>query len=148
GAIRLYDLDSGKPWSDCQAPQGTYVGRPEFAADGRRLLAASIDGTVLVWDLANPRAPAVTVLGEPGGQARFAVFFPDGRTVATGDDRMIRVWDLGGTGPAPSTPAAAPPGADGGGGLAVALAVSLGVGLAVRRRGGGSRADEPVRASP
>jgi WD40 repeat protein len=154
GGIRIYELEGGNAWADLQAPQRAYAGRPEFAADGRRLLAPSIDGTVLVWDLANPQAPAVTVLGEAGGQVRFAVFFPNGRTVATGDDRMVRVWDLGSTAPAPAPPAATAPRAGGpgwwaaGGGLALALAVSLGVGLAVRRRRGGTRADEPVRASP
>jgi serine/threonine protein kinase/WD40 repeat protein len=94
GGIRIYDVDGGKPWSSFQAPQGTYAGRPEFAPDGRRLMAPCIDGTVLVWDLANPQAPTVTALGESGGQVRFAVFFPDGRSVATGDDRTIRVRPL------------------------------------------------------
>jgi WD40 repeat protein/predicted RNA-binding Zn-ribbon protein involved in translation (DUF1610 family) len=145
GDVRIYDVDSGTPWASFQAPQHTYAGRLEFAPDGKRLLAPCLDGTALVWDLANPQAPAVTALGGHGGPVRFAVFFPDGRTVATGDDRTIQVWRLGGTPPAPASPAPPPARTDrrgwwaAGGGLALALGASLGAWLYVRRRRAGSR---------
>jgi WD40 repeat protein/serine/threonine protein kinase len=66
----------------------------EVSPDGKRVLTAGLDGTVIVWAL-NPGKPVKE-------QARMihrdavihAVFSPDGRRVLTGsDDRTARVWE-------------------------------------------------------
>jgi len=66
------------------------VGRAEFSADGKQVVAAATNGTVFVW-----RLPA----GEPalrfpaGDVARAAKFSADGRRIATAAGKQARVWD-------------------------------------------------------
>ena len=63
----------------------------------KTLAAADDDGTVWLWNLANPARPAR--LGEPLTGPTNAVysvaFSPDGRTLAAGnDDHTIELWNL------------------------------------------------------
>ena len=97
GDVHIHELESGKLRSHLQAPAGNYVGRLEFARDGKLLLAPCIDGTTLLWDVSAAEARAPAVLKGHEGPVRFAVFFPDGKTVATGgEDLAIRLWRVAG----------------------------------------------------
>ena len=78
-----------------------------FSPDGRRVLTASLDGTVRLWDLAQDRAIAL-LLGHVSheGINRIAMS-PDGRRIVTaGLDGAARLWDAA-TGQ-PSTPPLVP----------------------------------------
>jgi hypothetical protein len=110
GRVPIYDLGTGKEWSSLQAPQGSYVGRPEFSGDGSHLVTPGVDGTAVVWDVSRPQAPAATLLlTGHDGPVRFALFVPDGQTIVTGQDGTVGVWNLDRLPAVPDNPAAAPP---------------------------------------
>jgi len=61
--------------------------------DGRRMVSASDDGTLKVWDLASGRAEA-TLQGHADRVTACAVT-PDGRRVVSGSwDHTLKVWDV------------------------------------------------------
>ena len=61
--------------------------------DGRRVVSASDDQTLKVWDLASGRAVA-TLEGHTAWVSACAVT-PDGRrVVSASDDKTLKVWDL------------------------------------------------------
>ena len=68
-----------------------------FSLDGPTLAGGSLDGTIQLWDLADPAYPRP--LGQPLTGSTVAVdsvaFSPDGHTLASGsDDGTVRLWNL------------------------------------------------------
>ncbi|SCL26935.1 WD40 repeat [Micromonospora pallida] len=83
-----------------------------YRPDGR-VLAAAVDSTIRLWDVAS--GPRPVPLGEPltgpAGPGYSIAFSPDGRTLAVGSgDHRVHRWDLG----AGSGPVRLPPLADAG----------------------------------
>jgi WD40 repeat protein len=63
-----------------------------FDSSGRRLAAASDDGTVLIWDLDSAAAPAV--LQGHSREVNCVMFGLDGRRIITSSqDQTIKLWD-------------------------------------------------------
>ena len=69
-----------------------------FSPDGHTLASGNLDGTIQLWDVADPARPSA--LGQPltgGGTAAVdsVAFSPDGHTLASGSfDGTIRLWSL------------------------------------------------------
>ena len=98
--VRLWEVSTGKARSTIQDIPGTVKDRPNmvyglaFAPDNVTLAAATADGTVLFWTIADGKC--VAVLGGHAGPVFSLAFAPDGRTLATGSyDQTARLWDVG-----------------------------------------------------
>ncbi|MEU2391743.1 WD40 repeat domain-containing protein [Streptomyces sp. NPDC007369] len=104
GRIRLYELPPTTGSADAVVPRP--VGGPldaerldwvAYSPAGRLLAASGTDGTLHLWDTADPAHPKR--LGTPlPGSFNALVFSPDGRTLATTDNRqefaVTTLWDL------------------------------------------------------
>jgi WD40 repeat protein len=62
-------------------------------ADGQRIVSASADRTLKVWELASGRALS-TLEGHAGAVRACAVTMDGRRIVSASEDRLLKVWDL------------------------------------------------------
>ncbi|MCA9146824.1 MAG: protein kinase [Planctomycetales bacterium] len=86
----LLDAKTIEDVSPLSAHQRT-ITHMEFSRDGERLLTASHDRTVVLWDTSN-WTPAVSLVGNQD-LATCAAISPDGETIATGNDSgAITLW--------------------------------------------------------
>jgi len=98
--ITIWDLDAKRPLRTFVA-HGTRTTSLVFGPDGRRLVSASLDRTVKVWDVSNGRELLALgnsdagwmMVGATNGAYAFG-FSADGqRLTAISGDRRVRVWD-------------------------------------------------------
>ena len=81
-------LRSASAWRSTQVP----VNSARFSPDGRRLVSASDDGTLKVWDPATGQC--VLSIPSQTGAVHGAKYSPDGRSIASaGFDGRIRLWN-------------------------------------------------------
>ena len=63
-----------------------------FSRDGKRLVTASEDGGVRIWDVRNPRSPHVVATLRADPPLSSARFSPDGRFVVTAGKAGAQIW--------------------------------------------------------
>lgn len=87
--VRVYDLNQR---GQARAFQGhtDVVRSVDFSRDGARIVSASHDRTLRLWEIASG---ASRVLQGHTGKVVSAIFSPDGKYIASaGEDRQIRLW--------------------------------------------------------
>ena len=93
-------LDStGTPAAAQLTDSGAQISAVSLSPDRKMLAVAAVDGSLKLWDVANPARPQP--IGHPligpsaGLPLHAAVFSPDGRLLAAGgDEGSIRIWDV------------------------------------------------------
>jgi WD40 repeat protein/serine/threonine protein kinase len=98
--LALWETATGKPRGPAFRHE-QWVRSAVFSPDGKTVLTASHDSTARLWDPdltgktpGRLARPLPLVLHHGGVQVWFAAFHPDGRSVVTGGDAVIKVWDL------------------------------------------------------
>ena len=92
--VKVWDAATGQKTLALTAPNedATFV---TFSPDGKRLVSASRDGTVTLWELPGGRESLTLSARGTSGAAVVAAFSPDGKYLATSiADTCVRIWDL------------------------------------------------------
>lgn len=94
GDVFVWDAETGKRVLELEGHTGR-VHSVQLNADGTRLVTASSDNTVRVWDMG--KGKAILVLRDIADDGRYAASIsPDGKLVATGGfyKQHIKLWDV------------------------------------------------------
>jgi WD40 repeat protein/DNA-binding SARP family transcriptional activator len=95
GAVRLWDLATGKPLGGPLTGLGGLVDTVDLAPDGSTAVGADTAGNVLLWDVRIRSAIGDAVPGPVAGRNAAASFTPDGRSVVVVSDTGAGwVWDV------------------------------------------------------
>src|SRR5437588_839073 len=86
------------PAPPCSAPTARWwraaVNAMDYTPDGKRVVAASDGGLLMVWDV--PAGTATTIAFPTTEEIRAVAVSADGTLLATGGtDAVVRLWDVG-----------------------------------------------------
>ena len=93
-AVRIWDTASGGPPRVLKGHDDP-IRAVAFSPGGATLAAGATDGTVWMWNLADPARPAlIATLTGPQGHVFSVAFSPSGRTLAAAsNDGTVHLWD-------------------------------------------------------
>ena len=89
----MWDATTGAClWVSVLEGHSGYVRSASYSADGTRIVSASEDSTVRVWDVTT--GACISVLEGHSGDVTSASYSADGtRIVSASGDETVRVWD-------------------------------------------------------
>jgi len=90
---QVWDVGTGKPLGQIRHPSGESLTAATFSPDGQRVVSASDDGSVCVWDAATGAALIETI---ETAEASAVAFTPDGQAIVTtnGTGTERTVWKI------------------------------------------------------
>jgi WD40 repeat protein len=91
-SLTLFDLIGGKEILDLKG-HSRHISSVAMAADGKRALSGSWDGTLRLWELSSGRETQ-TLRGHLGSVEAVAIRGVGATAISGGADGTIRVWDL------------------------------------------------------
>jgi WD40 repeat protein/energy-coupling factor transporter ATP-binding protein EcfA2 len=97
GTVRIWAIRDGQLLNTVNDHKATDNKAAVYASATYRttLATAGEDGTIHLFDLADPRAPArLGVIGDSTDPVRALAFSPDGRTLAVSSEKTVRLWDV------------------------------------------------------
>jgi WD40 repeat protein/serine/threonine protein kinase len=87
--LKLYNLETHKSSLSLQGHTDAITGIV-LSPDGKRLVSASLDRTLRIWDVATARETSVS---HDEGSVLAVAISPDGRRIAAGSgDRTVKIW--------------------------------------------------------
>ncbi|PCH38552.1 YVTN repeat-like/Quino protein amine dehydrogenase [Wolfiporia cocos MD-104 SS10] len=90
GMLHMWDTDTGEYLQSAVVDEDDHVWSVAYSPNGARIISASWDGPMRIWDSHSLRLRATFT----DHTSRNAVFFPDGAKLASSStDKMIRIWD-------------------------------------------------------
>jgi WD40 repeat protein len=93
GELRLWNVADGRLLGQCAAVR-SMLQDVHFNAQGTLIAAATLEGTVVLWDV--NRLEGGRILRGHTGPVNAVRWLPDGRYLASsGDDGLVRLWDVG-----------------------------------------------------
>ncbi|MGD8939997.1 MAG: beta-propeller fold lactonase family protein [Gammaproteobacteria bacterium] len=91
GAVKVWDAKTGDPITPLMHQGGRWVYFADFSADGRYVVSASENGTVMLWDVTSGKSVSDPILH--AGPVYHASFSPDGKYMVTASgDGTARVY--------------------------------------------------------
>jgi serine/threonine protein kinase len=90
--LTFWDRETGKPLAPSYDGPTAGVICVAVAPDGKRLAAATTDGTVYIWTIGT-KAPAAVGKGHAGTVHAIGFAFNGARVVTAGEDGTVRVWN-------------------------------------------------------
>jgi WD40 repeat protein len=97
GAIRLWDIGSGKLKLRSTVPNVNWggIGGLAYSPDGSLLASVDWDGGVNLWDASGESMHRKATLGQHDARAYTVQFSQDGRILASGDSSgVIKLWNI------------------------------------------------------
>jgi WD40 repeat protein len=94
GVLKLLDATTGELLRAFEGRSAS-VSQAAYSPDGRRVISASADGTLNLWDVATGRL--TRTFGRPSDRAgeSAVAFSPDGRSLVSGSgDGILKFWDI------------------------------------------------------
>lgn len=92
--VKTWDVNTGKELHSYEGHHATVM-NAKYSPDGSKIVSASRDSTIIIWDVKSGRKIQTFSHHSP---FYYAAFNPDGQhVVSASNDKALRIWDVGTT---------------------------------------------------